>query len=97
MIYISGNHPFLRLRIRLPKKGWKVFECLVDTGFSGGVSLPQEFREYFQEDKFVETRLTLADGSEIVADATYTKAEYNKKQKDVSVVFIGDTGSLVGV
>ena len=97
MIYLSGNHPFLRLKIKLPKDGWKAVECLVDTGFSGGISLPQKFRENFSEDKFIEMRLTLADGSEIMTDATYTKVEYNKKEKDVSVVFIGDSGSLIGV
>ena len=71
MIYLSGNHPFLRLKIKLPKNEWKTIECLVDTGFSGGVSLPQRFRQYFPEDRFVETRFALADGSEIITDATY--------------------------
>ena len=97
MIYLSGNHPFLRLKINLPKDRWKTIECLIDTGFSGGVSLPQKFRKYFFEDKFVETRFALADGSEIITDATYTKVEYNRKLKDVNIVFIGNSGCLVGV
>jgi len=97
MIYLSGNHPFIQLRVKIPKTGWKKLDCLIDTGFSGGIALPKNFRQNFSEDKFIESRFTLADGSEMMTDVTYTKVEYDGKEKEVAIVFIGDLGCLVGV
>lgn len=96
MIYLSGNHPFIRLKVKLRNK-WQEIDCLIDTGFSGGLSVPQNFRENFSVSNLIETRFVLADGSEIITDATYTKVELEGREKEISIVFIGDSGNLVGV
>ncbi len=44
------------------------FSALVDTGFSGCLTLPQAVLEKFHAKPMFQVNVTLADGSEIVAD-----------------------------
>ncbi len=44
------------------------FSALVDTGFSGSLTLPQAVLEKFHAKPMFQVNVTLADGSEIVAD-----------------------------
>src|SRR3989338_615069 len=98
MPYLIGRHPFLKLKVLLPKNNkWNTLECLIDTGFSGGVVLPLKFQKYFPENEFIEAHFILADNSEITVEATFTVVEYSGKKKDVAVVFMGDSQSVVGV
>lgn len=97
MIYLVGKHPFIRLAVKPPRGKWLKVECLIDTGFSGGVVLPEKFKSFFSRDKFVEAHFVLANGSEVTADATYTKVRYEHNEKEITVVFMGDSDGLVGV
>lgn len=98
MLYLVGKHPFIKLKVKLPKvKVWKEIDFLIDTGFSGGIVLPVKFKDYFQSNEFIEARYLLADNSEITVDTTFTAAEYEGKRKEVAVVFMGDSESLAGV
>ena len=97
MLYLIGRHPFIKLEVKLPEKRWIEIDCLIDTGFSGGLVLPKKFKESFLEDEFIEARFVLANGSEIMAEASYTKVRYKKIEKEVAVVFMGDSEGLVGV
>lgn len=97
MTYLSGKHPFVKLGVDLPKGGRVDINCLIDTGFSGGLALPKEFQSHFPQDELIESRFNLANGSEIAVDTTYTTVEYNSQKKEVAVVFMGDSEALVGV
>jgi len=66
MPYLIGKHPYLKLKVKLPKgRKWLVIECLIDTGFSGGLVLPLKYQKYFPENEFIEAHYLLADNSEI--------------------------------
>ena len=98
MPYLIGRHPFLKLKVKFPKKGnWETIECLIDTGFSGGLVLPLSTKINFPNNEFIEARFLMADNSEIIVDATFTLVEYSGKKKEVAVVFMGDNQGLVGV
>lgn len=98
-MYLLGKHPFLTLEVKLPSGKWVVVECLIDTGFSGGLVLPEKFKNEFSPDEFIEARFVLANGLEVVAGATYTAVRHDgdRNEKEVAVVFMGATDSLVGV
>jgi len=98
MPYLIGKHPFLKLKVKFPdRKNWITIECLIDTGFSGGLVLPLSYQKNFPNNEFIEARYLLADNSEITVDATFTLVEFSGKKKEVAVVFMGDTQGLVGV
>lgn len=98
MPYLVGKHPFLTLKVKPPKrKDWKIIECLIDTGFSGGLVLPLSLREYFPSNEFIEAHFVLADNSEITVDSTFTLVEFNGRRKEVAVVFMGENQGIVGV
>ena len=96
MTYLKGKHPFLTLKVKLGNK-WETMECLIDTGFSGGLVIPLRLKSYFPENQFVEARFVLADNSEVAADSTIAKVRFEGKEKDVAVVFMDEGDSLVGV
>lgn len=97
MTYLIGKHPYLNLKVVLQRNKWKKVECLIDTGLSGGLSLPKEFRDYFQSRDFFEAHLKLADGSEVTVDAALTKIKFENKIKEIDVIFMGDSEALVGI
>jgi|SRR3989344_153067 len=98
MPYLVGKHPFLELKVFLPKGNkWITLQCLIDTGFSGGLVLPIRFQNYFPENEFIEAHFLLADNSEVTVNTTFSLIEYSGNKKDVAVVFMGDTQGLVGV
>ena len=98
MPYLIGKHPYLKLKVKLPKgRKWLAIECLIDTGFSGGLVLPLKYQKYFPENEFIEAHYLLADNSEITVDTTYTFVDFEGNKKEVAVVFMGDNQGLVGV
>lgn len=99
MTYLVGKHPFIKLQLFLPKDNkWSAVSCLIDTGFSGGIALPNSYKKYFPKNQFIEARYLLADNSEVVVDTTITIVNYKGKKKDIAVVFMGNTEEgLVGV
>lgn len=98
MPYLVGKHPYVKLKVKLPKGNkWLGIDCLIDTGFSGGIVLPLTLKDYFVTKEFIEARFLLADNSEITVDITYTLVEYKEKKKETAVVFMGDFQGLVGV
>lgn len=99
MMYLLGKHPFLTVKVKLPSGKWIIVECLIDTGFSGGLVLPEKFKRKFSSDEFIEAHFVLANGLEVAADATYTTVRYdrNNNEKEAAVVFMGASDSLVGV
>ena len=97
MIFIRNNQPFVRLKVKFPKNDWRIFEFLVDTGFTAGITLPHKYSEYFPKDKFVRAKFILAAGSEFITDSIPTEVRYGKITKEVLIVFIGDSMNLAGV
>mgnify|MGYP001615294661 CR=1 FL=1 len=98
MIYLKGNHPFIKLAIKLPPNLWQNIDCLIDTGFSGGLALPVSFKKYFPKNMFFESRFVLADGSEAKVETSFTTVKYQNLRKEIAVIFMGNNSEgLVGV
>lgn len=97
MTRLIGRHPFVKLKVKLSKNKWIQVTCLIDTGFSGGISLPQKYQAYFPGDTFIRANFTLADGTGVTVESTYARVEYKGKRKEVAIVFMGEDDSLAGV
>lgn len=97
MTYLLGKHPFIKLKVKLSQNTWHEVECLIDTGFSGGLALPLDFKKYFPKKEFVDSRFILANGTEVTVETTYTTVEFETSRKEVAVIFMGESDSLVGV
>ena len=41
----KGNNPHVEVKVFLSK--WTLIDCYLDTGFSGGISLPNKYRNLF--------------------------------------------------
>ena len=98
MPYLIGKHPFIKLKVKLPRGNkWHEIECLIDTGFSGGVVLPLSFKELFPNNEFIEANYLLANNSKVTVDTSFTLVEFSGIRKEVAVVFMGENQGLVGV
>ncbi len=97
MMYLRGKHPFIKLKVKLDLKRWVDLDCLIDTGFSGGLAIPEHYKISFPASKFIEAQFVLADGSTVSVDTTITQVRFNSYEKEIAVVFMGDSDSLVGV
>lgn len=98
MTHLVGKHPFITVRVKLQKTTkWHRLDCMIDTGFSGGLILPENLQKYFNPEQFIEAHFLLADESEITVSSTYTLVEFYGKRKDVAIVFMGNSGGLAGI
>lgn len=43
----SKNHPHIKINVLL--SSWKKIDCFIDTGFTGGLSLPDIFHPDFKK------------------------------------------------
>jgi len=96
MTYLVEKTPYMRLEFARPDGDWEEIDALIDTGFSGGLALPNEYENLFSEDEFFEQRFVLADGSLTTVNTTFTAVGFNKHEKDVAVVFMPSDEALVG-
>lgn len=75
-------------------------DCIIDTGFAGGVALPKYYMSLLKnKDKSVLAvqRYELADGTGANFDIYKLKAKYGKRSKQVSVLFTESQIGLVGI
>lgn len=83
----SRNNPHLRFEILLAV--WTKCDCIIDTGFSGGIALPERYRAALHKEPALFQEFELADGSY----ATY--ALYTTKIKIATVVKEQTFSSLI--
>ena len=72
------------------------FSALVDTGFNGCPTLPQAVLENFHAKPLFQVKVTLADGSEIVADLFELTVVWNGQPLTIEVD-AAETEPLVGM
>lgn len=97
MIYLNPIKQ-ARLKVKLlTRKGWKVVDCLIDTGFSGGVSLPLAFITQIKGKPRWRQAFELADGSIVEYDLYKISILYNKREKLLSGIFSKSDEALVGL
>lgn len=97
MIYLSLNyHPHAKIKVKFDQE-WKEIDCLVDTGFSGGISLPEKYLLLLKSPSRWRQSFELADGSEVEYNLYKLKVCCGNKKKIVSAIFSKSDGALPGI
>ncbi|EKD57422.1 MAG: hypothetical protein ACD_57C00308G0006 [uncultured bacterium] len=86
-----------RIKIQVYLNSWMGADCLIDTGFSGGLSLPETFLSNFKQKPVGYQVYELADGSDTVFSIYKVKIRYKKIVKNITLFFTKSTDSLVGI
>lgn len=89
------NHPRIRIGIQLSVL--KTIDCLIDTGFSGGVAVPETYRTSFRKKPVGYQEYELADGSRTTFALYTTVVTFQNRSKKVTIFFTGGTDGLVGI
>lgn len=97
MIYLSASkHPHVEVEIKLGNT-WKTVDCLLDTGFSSGISLPYKYLTQLKTKSKWKQSFELADGSTVEYDLYKLEVRYNKKIKIISGIFPKSDDALLGI
>ena len=72
-------------------------DCMVDTGFSGGIILPWRYASYFKEKPIMYQEFELADGSRRKYPIYKLKIRFNNLSKEVNLSFTDSKDSFVGI
>lgn len=97
MIYLSANkHPHVGVEIKLGDT-WRTVDCLIDTGFSSGISLPYKYLSQIKTKSKWKQSFELADGSAVEYDLYKFEVRYNKKIKIISGIFSKSDDALLGI
>lgn len=83
-IKVNGNNEF-------------VVDCFIDTGFTGGIVLPVEYKKYFSEKPNSMQRFLLANGSLMPVELYKIQIVYKNTKKTVSGFFTKGKEVLVGI
>jgi len=88
-------NPHVKIEILLAN--WIIVDCLVDTGFSGGIALPKRFREGFHQKPVLYQRYELADGSFTSFSLYETEVKFKSTTRGITLFFTKSSEGLVGI
>lgn len=72
-------------------------DCLIDTGFTSGISLPYKYLTKVKTKSKWKQSFELADGSTVEYDLYKLEVRYNKKIKTISGIFPKSDDVLLGI
>lgn len=72
-------------------------DCMIDTGFSGGISLPRELQVELDFLEIYKSTWELADGSQVESEIYAGKIETPEGVKEIAVIFSNGREGLVGI
>lgn len=94
--YLTENsQPRVKLKIVSPSV--KTINCLIDTGFSGGLALSGKFLKYFPNQPIAFQEFELADGSMIDFAVYQATVQVKSKRKVLSTIFTKSYDNLIGI
>ena len=94
-VYIGlRNHPRVKLHVFF--NSWLIVDCLIDTGFSGGISLPQKYKTFLKDAPIMYQKYELADGSKKLYSIYKLKIKFNSTIKIVNLSFTESDESFIG-
>jgi predicted aspartyl protease len=70
--------------------------AVIDTGFNGGVELPEALRPYLNARFKARMRFLLAAGQEVVQDGYYVDFPFDGRPVTVEATFVHGDGILLG-
>jgi len=91
----SQNNPSIKIKVLL--SSWKSVHCLIDTGFSGGLALPENLLANFKQKPIAYQEYELADGSLVNFSIYKTKIKYKQTQKEITLFFTKSNEGLAGI
>lgn len=91
----SQKHP--RVNVLVELHSHETIDCLMDTGFSGGISLPLRYRKNFTRKAIAFQEYELADGSRVTFDLYEITVSYRKTSKMLLAFFTNGDDPLVGI
>lgn len=95
-IYLdSKNHPHIKIDVLLAST--KKIDCFIDTGYTGGLSLPDSFRSLIRMERVSFQDFEIGDGSVITVEMYKVKVRYEKVEKNISLMFTKSNDALVGI
>lgn len=86
-----------RLRLDVSFSSWKAVDCLIDTGFSGGLVLPESYESQIKQGPIGYQEYELADGTIVLFTVYNLQVRYGKTTKRVSAFFTKSSEGLVGI
>lgn len=94
--YLDGqNNPHLKLEVFL--SSWVAIDCLIDTGFSGGVALPVSLLSAFKKKPIAYQEYELADGSFTTFGIYKARVRFEEVNKEITLLFTKSKEGLVGI
>lgn len=89
------NNPHVKIEALLTT--WKMVDCLIDTGFSGGIALPETYLNLFKHEPVGFQEYELADGSLTTFAIYKTKVRFKNKTSEITLFFTKSSEGLVGI
>jgi clan AA aspartic protease len=92
----ARNEARIRLQIRGPQRDEQMIDALIDTGFTGFLTLPSSLIEALRLPHIGQTRAILANGSEVVLNLYEADVDWDGRWLTVETDLV-DAGPLVGM
>lgn len=90
------DHPYVRIILPGPEDEAGL-DCLIDTGFAGGISIPEKLKPNFDLPLIGRRTWELADGSQIELEVYLGKVKVDNGEKEISIIFTDGSEGLVGI
>jgi len=91
----SQKNPHLKLKIFLTS--WTEVDCLIDTGFSGGIALSASLLTAFKQKPIAYQEYELADGSFTNFKIYKARVRFKDVNKEITLLFTKSREGLVGI
>ena len=73
-------------------------DCIIDTGFSGGLSLPQKYKYILKNEKSISfLNYQLGDGTSRMFEIFNLRVKFRNIEKNMAVFFTDCQDSMVGI
>lgn len=90
------QHPYVKISISGRTKEVEL-DCLIDTGFAGGISIPAGLKSKFDFPVIGRQVWELADGSQIELEVFLGEIKTEKEKAEIAVIFTDGSEGLVGI
>jgi len=95
-VYLSP-HNTPRVIVRVGLSTPVDIDCIIDTGFTGGIALPKSYQSSFSTQPGIFQQYQMADGSYTTFRLYTVKVTYEKRTKEITLFFINNAEALVGI
>ena len=91
-----SKHPFVH--VKLPSHSGPVaLTCLIDTGFAGGIAIPEILRPRFDFPLITKQQWRLADGTDKVLNVYSGKILVGQEEIAIETIFVNGDEGLIGI